>query len=86
MFFMLLVIGACFKSAEYYYVWYCIGERWMRIVCYISANKVDIGNFACLNGDIWTFYTEMVCEKSSSLHVSFVKIAEFDWSSGRHQG
>ena len=46
--------------------------------------KEEIDNFLCLIGDI--FFTEMFIEYSSTFHMTFVQIGEFDWLSGRQKG
>ena len=44
--------------------------------------KEEIDNFFCLIGDILIFFTEMFIEYSSTFHMTFVQIGEFDWLSG----
>ena len=49
--------------------------------------KVKIDNFFCLNGDIWnSFLQNCLLSKSSTFHMAFVLIAEFDWLPGRQKG
>ena len=40
--------------------------------------KVEIDNFWCLSADIYFFFTEMFLEESSTSHMNFVEIAQFD--------
>ena len=47
--------------------------------------KEEIDNIFCLIGDIRIFFTEMFIEKSSTFHMTFVQIGEFDWLSGRQK-
>ena len=47
--------------------------------------KEEIDNFFCLIGDILIFFTEMLIEYSSTFHMIFVQIGEFDWLSGRQK-
>ena len=51
----------------------------------LIMGKEEIDNFFCLIGDIWIFFTEMFIEKSSTFHMTFVQIGEFDWLSARHK-
>ena len=37
-------------------------------------------------GDIWIFFTEMFIEYSSTFHMTFVQIGEFDCLLGRQKG
>ena len=46
----------------------------------------EIDNFFCFIGDILNFFTEMFIELSSTFHMTFVQIGEFDWLSGRQKG
>ena len=49
--------------------------------------KVEIDNFCQVIGDILIFFfTEMFIEESSTFHMTFVQIVEFDWLSGREKG
>ena len=52
----------------------------------LIMGKEEIDNFFCLNGDILIFFTEMLIEYSSTFHMIFVQIGEFDWLSGRQKG
>ena len=51
----------------------------------IGKEEIDI--FFCLIGDILKiFFTEMFIELSSTFHMTFVQIGEFDWLSGWQKG
>ena len=50
----------------------------------IIMGKEEIDNFFCLIGDILNFFTEMFI--SSTFHMTFVQIGEFDWLSRRQKG
>ena len=52
----------------------------------LIMGKEEIDNFFCLIGDILIFFTEMLIEKSSTFHMIFVQIGEFDWLLGRQKG
>ena len=53
----------------------------------LTMGKKEIDNFFCLIGDIWIFiFTEMFIDKSSTFHMTFVKIGEFDWLLGWQKG
>ena len=53
----------------------------------LIMGKVRIDNSFFFNGDIRNFiFTEMLIEKSSTFHMAFVQIAEFDWLPGRQKG
>ena len=53
----------------------------------LIMRKEEIDNFFCLIGDILNFFfTEMFIEYSSTFHMTFVQIGEFDWLSGRQKG
>ena len=48
----------------------------------LIMGKEEIDIFFCLNGDIWNVFTEMFIEYSSTFHMTFLQIGEFDWLSG----
>ena len=52
----------------------------------LIMGKEEIDNFFCLIGDILNFFTEMLIEWSSTFHMTFVQIGEFDWLSGGKKG
>ena len=53
----------------------------------LIMGKEEINNFFCLIGDILNFFfTEMFIEFSSTFHMPFVQIGEFDWLSRRQKG
>ena len=52
----------------------------------LIMGKEEIEFFFCLIGDIWIFFTEMFIEKSSTFHMTFVQIGEFDWLLGGKKG
>ena len=53
----------------------------------LIMGKVKIDNFFGLKGGYLEFIlTEMFIEKSSTFHMAFVQIAEFDWLPGRIKG
>ena len=53
----------------------------------LLMGKEEIDIFFCLIGDILNFFfTEMFIELSSTFHMTFVQIGEFDWLSGRQKG
>ena len=41
--------------------------------------NVSLGYLECI-------FTEMFIEQSSTFHMNFVQIVEFDWLPGRHNG
>ena len=51
----------------------------------LTMGKEEIDNFFCLFGDIWIFFTEMFIEQSSTFHMTFVQIGEFDGLLGRQK-
>ena len=53
----------------------------------LIMGKEEIDNFFfCLIGDIWIFFTEMFIESSSTFHMTFVQIGEFDWLLEQQKG
>ena len=53
----------------------------------LIMGKEEIDNFFCLIGDVLKkIFTEMYIEWSSTFHMTFVQIREFDWFSGWQKG
>ena len=52
----------------------------------LTMGKEEIDNFSVSLEIFGTFLTEMFIEKSSTFHMTFVQIGEFDWLSGRQKG
>ena len=49
--------------------------------------KVEIGIYFCVTADILKkSFTEMFLEKSSTNHMNFVQITDFDWLPWQRQG
>ena len=48
--------------------------------------KQEIGNFFCLNGDIWKIKLQKCLLSSPLLFIRLVQNAEFDWLPGRQKG
>ena len=57
----------------------CYGN--LRILSIDGMGKVEIDNFSVSTG-IFVNFTEMFIEQSSTFHMNFVQITEFDWLLG----
>ena len=52
----------------------------------LIMGKEEIDIFSVLLGIFGFFFTEMFIEYSSTFHMTFVQISEFDWLLGRQKG
>ena len=52
----------------------------------LQMEKVEIGNFLYLSGDIWIFFLQKCLSNSPLFPISLVQIAEFDWLPGQQKG
>ena len=52
----------------------------------LIMGKVEICKFFLSQWKYLDFFTEMFIELSSTFHMTFVQIGEFDWLSGRQKG
>ena len=52
----------------------------------LIMGKEEIDNFFLSHWEYFDFFTEMLIEKSSTFHITFVQIGEFDWLLGRQKG
>ena len=54
----------------------------------LIMGKEEIDNFFCLIGDILNFFLQkcLLSSQSSTFHMTFVQIGEFDWLSGGKKG
>ena len=51
----------------------------------LIMGKEEIDNFFLSHWGYFDFFTEMFIEQSSTFHMTFAQIGEFDWLSGRQK-